>query len=46
MASSSNGASSTQSEAREGYLEWDEYFMGIAILTGQRSKDPNTQVQL
>ncbi|KAF8367004.1 hypothetical protein PRIPAC_84833, partial [Pristionchus pacificus] len=44
MASSSNGASSTQSEAREGYLEWDEYFMGIAILTGQRSKDPNTQV--
>ncbi|GMT19884.1 hypothetical protein PFISCL1PPCAC_11181 [Pristionchus fissidentatus] len=29
---------------RQDYLEWDEYFMGIAILTAQRSKDPNTQV--
>ena len=26
------------------YINWDEYFMGIAILSGQRSKDPNTQV--
>ena len=23
---------------------WDEYFMGIAILSAKRSKDPNTQV--
>ena len=29
---------------REGYITWDEYFMGVAILTAQRSKDPNTQV--
>ena len=29
---------------REGYITWDEYFMGIAILSGERSKDPNTQV--
>lgn len=29
---------------RQNYLSWDEYFMGIAILSGQRSKDPNTQV--
>lgn len=29
---------------REDYLSWDEYFMGIAILSAQRSKDPNTQV--
>lgn len=29
---------------REGYISWDEYFMGVAILSGQRSKDPNTQV--
>lgn len=29
---------------REDYLSWDEYFMGIAALTAQRSKDPNTQV--
>lgn len=26
------------------YIDWDEYFMGIAILSGKRSKDPNTQV--
>ena len=29
---------------REDYLSWDEYFMGIALLSAQRSKDPNTQV--
>ncbi len=29
---------------REGYLAWDEYFMAVAILSAQRSKDPSTQV--
>jgi len=29
---------------RVDYLSWDEYFMGVAILAGMRSKDPNTQV--
>ena len=29
---------------REGYISWDEYFMGVAQLSGMRSKDPNTQV--
>ena len=29
---------------REDYISWDEYFMGVAQLTGFRSKDPNTQV--
>ena len=29
---------------REGYISWDEYFMGVAHLSGMRSKDPNTQV--
>lgn len=29
---------------RENYITWDEYFMGIAELSAQRSKDPNTQV--
>lgn len=29
---------------RTDYLSWDEYFMGIAILSAQRSKDPSTQV--
>ena len=25
-------------------LNWDEYFMGIALLSAKRSKDPSTQV--
>ena len=29
---------------REDYINWDEYFMGIALLTAMRSKDPNSQV--
>ena len=29
---------------RKDYLSWDEYFMGIALLSAYRSKDPNTQV--
>ena len=29
---------------REDYISWDEYFMGVATLSGMRSKDPNTQV--
>ena len=29
---------------RSNYLSWDEYFMGVALLSSQRSKDPNTQV--
>lgn len=29
---------------RDDYISWDEYFMGIALLSAQRSKDNNTQV--
>ncbi len=29
---------------RSDYITWDEYFMGVALLSGRRSKDPNTQV--
>lgn len=29
---------------RKDYLSWDEYFMGIALLSAQRSKDEGTQV--
>ena len=29
---------------RQGYISWDEYFMGVAMLAAKRSKDPNTQV--
>ena len=31
-------------EKRKDYISWDEYFMGVAILSSQRSKDPSTQV--
>ncbi|MBR5524391.1 MAG: dCMP deaminase family protein [Clostridia bacterium] len=31
-------------DQRKDYLSWDAYFMGIAILSAQRSKDPGTQV--
>ena len=29
---------------RTDYINWDEYFMGIAMLAAKRSKDPSTQV--
>lgn len=29
---------------RQGYISWDDYFMGIALLAAKRSKDPSTQV--
>ena len=32
------------SDKRRDYLSWDEYFMGVAMLSGMRSKDPGTQV--
>ncbi len=31
-------------EKRRDYITWDEYFMGVAMLAGMRSKDPNSQV--
>lgn len=32
------------SNKRKDYISWDEYFMGVAMLSAQRSKDPSTQV--
>ena len=29
---------------RKDYLQWDEYFMALAFLSAQRSKDPSSQV--
>lgn len=29
---------------RTNYLSWDEYFMAVAFLSAQRSKDPSSQV--
>ena len=28
---------------RQDYISWDEYFMGIALLSAMRSKDNNSQ---
>ncbi len=30
---------------RAGYISWDDYFMGIAVLSAHRSKDPARQVR-
>ena len=35
-----NGPSTKRSD----YLDWPDYFMAIAFLSAQRSKDPRTQV--
>ena len=32
------------SDKRNGDISWDDYFMGVALLAAERSKDPNTQV--
>lgn len=34
----------TLTSKREDYISWDEYFMSVALLSAQRSKDPNRQV--
>lgn len=31
-------------QKRTDYISWDEYFMGVAMLSAMRSKDPSTQV--
>ena len=31
---------------RTDYLNWDEYFMAVAFLSAQRSKDPHSQVMI
>ena len=28
---------------REDYITWEQYFMGLALLSAERSKDPSTQ---
>ncbi|KAL8586082.1 hypothetical protein ACOMHN_065426 [Nucella lapillus] len=44
---SGDGSKPTQdlsNQKRADAISWDEYFMALAILSGHRSKDPNTQV--
>lgn len=31
-------------EKRKNYLKWEDYFMSVALISAQRSKDPATQV--
>lgn len=31
-------------QKRKDYISWDEYFIGVAYMSGMRSKDPSTQV--
>ena len=33
-----------KNEKRQEYLSWEEYFMAVAFLSAERSKDPVTQV--
>lgn len=35
---------SIKTSKRTDYLTWDEYFMAVAFLSAQRSKDPSSQV--
>ena len=49
QASSSSEGSSRRPDPfqrgpRRGYLSWDDYFMAVAFLSSQRSKDPHKQV--
>ncbi|XP_062838788.1 deoxycytidylate deaminase isoform X4 [Anolis carolinensis] len=44
-ASNPNGYSCEMTcKKRDDYLEWPEYFMAVAFLSAQRSKDPHSQV--
>jgi len=29
---------------RQDYITWDEYFMGVALLSAERSKDPTNHI--
>ena len=33
------------STKRQDYISWDEYFMGVAMLSGMRSKDPTHRLE-
>eukprot|EP00249_Psilotum_nudum_P008800 c21514_g1_i1 orf=825-1517(-) len=37
-------ADASDPSKRKSYLSWDDYFMAIAFLSAERSKDPNRQV--
>jgi dCMP deaminase len=44
LASHKNQPDNKVTGKRSDYLSWDEYFIAVALLSAQRSKDPSTQV--
>jgi len=44
LLSEANYTVPSETAKRRDYLTWDDYFMAVAFLSAQRSKDPNTQV--
>ena len=44
ISSSIKAPSQVKSHKRTDYLEWPDYFMAVAFLSAQRSKDPSSQV--
>jgi dCMP deaminase len=44
MSADQQAKGSNMTAKREDYISWQDYFMGIAILSAQRSKDPRSQV--
>lgn len=44
MGECTESTTAVQQTKRKDYLSWDEYFMSVALLSAQRSKDPITQV--
>ena len=46
VAAEFDGRSGMGEKKREGYLPWEKFFMSVAFLSSQRSKDPKTQVSL
>ena len=42
----SQSPTSSGRRGRDRVLPWEDYFMALAILASQRSKDPNTKVRL
>lgn len=42
--SSENNGGRCKVSKRKDYISWDEYFMAVAFLSAQRSKDPSSQV--
>ncbi len=44
MSSEENKTKQEFVKKREDYVSWDDYFLGVSMLSAMRSKDPKTQV--